>query len=191
MSLKGWDYQSKTSRHSRPSTATFSQAKVIWADRWPKTKTGIQVVWRKLAWLTWPLEGNRLPLKPCTLLRLISIFLSKILVLPFGKLHFKERGLAAQLLPLLDKACMEETSEEESEEQARLVTCLREAVTMEAARLNSKMEIEFGTHWFLQVVGGDWSAWGGVGMLWIFGREGEGVEDGAVRWSGLKSCWRR
>ena len=41
---------------------------------------------------------------------------------------------------------MEETSEEESEEQARLVTCLREAVTMEAARFWAKMKIEFGTH---------------------------------------------
>ena len=41
---------------------------------------------------------------------------------------------------------MEETFEEESEEQARLVTCLREAVTMEAARFWAKMKIEFGTH---------------------------------------------
>jgi len=45
----------------------------------------------------------------------------------------QERGLAARLLPLLDKVC-KENSEEDSEEQARLVTCLREAVTMEAAR---------------------------------------------------------
>ena len=38
---------------------------------------------------------------------------------------------------------MEETSEEESEEQARLVTCLREAVTMEAARLKWKVRLNF------------------------------------------------
>ena len=70
---------------------------------------------------------------------------------------FQERGLAARLLPLPDKACPDDG--ESSEEQTRLVTCLREAVTMEAARLLSQIcEIELRKKQLLQVVGGDWTA---------------------------------
>ena len=50
----------------------------------------------------------------------------------------QERGLAARLLPLLDKACLD--NEESSEEQTRLVNCLKEAVTMEAARSKLRNE---------------------------------------------------
>ena len=54
------------------------------------------------------------------------------------RILLQERGLAARLLPLLDKACLD--NEESSEEQTRLVNCLKEAVTMEAAR--SKLQNE-------------------------------------------------